>query len=710
MSMSAPVSAPPQTAFHHQPQHQHQHQQQQQQKDLTSASLPYTSHHGHGHGHQLAQNHSIPPTPTSAELQHGLGTTQRYEHQQFMPHSATEDVAAFTPLISPDMTPLEHQFRMMPEYSLPSQYFTPLTSPAIEAMNMPQSMLQSLAQGYDASSAAVTKQSSQDQMYVFQGNSHQQTTLQGQQQQQQQQQQQHFTTPSTVSPAIIPGAMESDVSMGNAITSEPTSASVPAPTFHPRSQSHQQQAYPKNKGRASMRAAAGMNRARQSPSILAQKRKVGEPEQQPDTIPEQTESQSQDIEPLMPPPALPGPSRRTSIVNDIASNGQGMAGADTAAAAAAAAAAATPATLMKLARRRSSNLSGDMMGTSQQTQTTTPEIRFQQAGQAVVTQPMEDLQLPRKAISTTSCTMQPQPAVTSSAILNSNALTSPCPFGSESGSYDNSANTSPLTTRNPKSRPFDNSLQGSGSPVGDASAAAAPKGVRRASSGNSLRKSGSSASPSIAPKRKQSARSLSVLTPKIAPTPGSGAGPSPAIRPKLSPCIPANGGGVGGGVGGAPGGGVGPSPSTQYDLASKSNYQRILDGTLLPGVSYPETLTENLSSKRKNHKLAEQGRRNRINAALKEMEALIPVDFAREFSQKKKAKEKKEEEEAAAAESPVSAGGSTATATATAKANQAISKASTVEMAIVYIKALQEELQAVKQQQQQQQQQREQGS
>ena len=48
-------------------------------------------------------------------------------------------------------------------------------------------------------------------------------------------------------------------------------------------------------------------------------------------------------------------------------------------------------------------------------------------------------------------------------------------------------------------------------------------------------------------------------------------------------------------------------------LASKSNYQNILEGTHLPGVSYPETLAENLSSKRTSHKIAEQGRRNRIN-------------------------------------------------------------------------------------------------
>lgn len=116
-------------------------------------------------------------------------------------------------------------------------------------------------------------------------------------------------------------------------------------------------------------------------------------------------------------------------------------------------------------------------------------------------------------------------------------------------------------------------------------------------------------------------------------------------------------------------------------LASKSNYQHILDGTLLPGVSYPENLAENLSSKRTNHKLAEQGRRNRINTALKEIETLLPPGFTQD-----RAKESKE-------------------TTPTSKnddkekektANQAISKASTVEMAIDYIKALKQELEATK--------------
>ncbi|KAF2703970.1 hypothetical protein K504DRAFT_390977 [Pleomassaria siparia CBS 279.74] len=88
---------------------------------------------------------------------------------------------------------------------------------------------------------------------------------------------------------------------------------------------------------------------------------------------------------------------------------------------------------------------------------------------------------------------------------------------------------------------------------------------------------------------------------------------SPALRPRISPSIKP----------------LLPDSSLSDDthallLASKSNYQNILDGTTVPGVVYPTSLSTNLTSKRTSHKIAEQGRRNRINTALQEMQALIP--------------------------------------------------------------------------------------
>lgn len=50
-----------------------------------------------------------------------------------------------------------------------------------------------------------------------------------------------------------------------------------------------------------------------------------------------------------------------------------------------------------------------------------------------------------------------------------------------------------------------------------------------------------------------------------------------------------------------------------------------MEGNHLPGISYPDSLSTGLTSKRTSHKVAEQGRRNRINDALKEMQALIPA-------------------------------------------------------------------------------------
>jgi hypothetical protein len=90
---------------------------------------------------------------------------------------------------------------------------------------------------------------------------------------------------------------------------------------------------------------------------------------------------------------------------------------------------------------------------------------------------------------------------------------------------------------------------------------------------------------------------------------------SPALRPKISPSIKPL----------LPEGGSGGTDNTHaLLLASKSNYQNILDGTTVPGVVYPTSLSTNLTSKRTSRKIAEQGRRNRINMALQEMQALLP--------------------------------------------------------------------------------------
>jgi hypothetical protein len=111
-------------------------------------------------------------------------------------------------------------------------------------------------------------------------------------------------------------------------------------------------------------------------------------------------------------------------------------------------------------------------------------------------------------------------------------------------------------------------------------------------------------------------------------------------------------------------------------LATKSNYQNILEGNHLPGVSYPPELSTSLTSKRTSHKIAEQGRRNRINMALQEMAALLPDTR----TGKKRAVD--DDDDGEDDDGKGQKGGPTSS-----------SKASTVEHAIQYIKQLQLEVQ-----------------
>jgi hypothetical protein len=160
-------------------------------------------------------------------------------------------------------------------------------------------------------------------------------------------------------------------------------------------------------------------------------------------------------------------------------------------------------------------------------------------------------------------------------------------------------------------------------------------------------------------------------TPQLAPRSGkkrasiSSSHVSPALRPRISPSIKPL----------LPGG-LRAEDSASQLLASKSNYQNILEGNKVPGVSYPSELSTNLTSKRTSHKIAEQGRRNRINSALQEIATLLPSglmpegkDSGAESGDKKDPKDSK------------NSGGPN-------------SKASTVESAIDYIKQLKKDLEA----------------
>lgn len=151
---------------------------------------------------------------------------------------------------------------------------------------------------------------------------------------------------------------------------------------------------------------------------------------------------------------------------------------------------------------------------------------------------------------------------------------------------------------------------------------------------------------------------------------------SPAIRPKISispniqPLLP----------------GGGPGALTDQErttfLASRSNYQNLIEGTNIPGVSYPSDLPTQLTSKRTSHKIAEQGRRQRINIALQKMQQLLPKPLPGE---------KKGENDDGDDDDDDDDGGKRKGSGSGGGKGGGNSKAATVESAIVYIEQLQQQ-------------------
>jgi len=177
-------------------------------------------------------------------------------------------------------------------------------------------------------------------------------------------------------------------------------------------------------------------------------------------------------------------------------------------------------------------------------------------------------------------------------------------------------------------------------------------------------KPSTNASANQSPQLTSGSNSAARKTPQLAPRGGkkrssiSSVHVSPALRPRISPNIKPL----------LPGG-VSAEETASHLLATKSNYQRILEGNTVPGVSYPSELSTNLTSKRTSHKIAEQGRRNRINSALQEIATLLPQPAKEANAADAESSEKRDK-----------SGG------------VPNSKASTVELAIEYIKQLQKEV------------------
>ncbi|GES65634.1 HLH transcription factor [Aspergillus terreus] len=546
-SVDPSYTAAPMTPAYY-PQKHHSAQPQLEQSHHQPTSQAYIPH----------SQPMIPPTPNSIELQGNAATyPQRVDdsHEMYDRYARmNEEQALYTPLVSPAMTPLESQFRL-PEYTIPGEYFTPLTSPALEAQNA--------SNGYPFHQAQMS-----DMGFV----------------------------PSPVDNAIPTSSAPSSPGLMRKHRRRPSTTK----TFSSRAKKQQSPSVrPQTRKKSLLNINSDeilnglsqdqANAKAKNPSTSNLRYGSNESSGQDSVSPEPLS------EPLMPPPALP-PARKSPAI--APQSGQSRTSEP-----------ATPAMLMRI----------------QRSQPAPPTPTSQPASQLTPTLPethddvMEDVVLPEAATPTTHLS---RPQVTR---------------------IDTS-----LRDQNPSSPAI---TPGNGTPTVEARSAPAPSPRTLAMPSPSGPVGRKSDTPKLGPigRKRQSL---------------SSAQPSPNLRPKISPNIQPL----------VRGDSISSETSALY-LASKSNYQHILDGTLLPGVSYPETLAENLSSKRTNHKLAEQGRRNRINNALKEIESLIPPAFvqlknAKEVGSTPKNGEKEKEK----------------------SANQQISKASTVEMAIDYIKALKKEL------------------
>ncbi|KAF2659287.1 hypothetical protein K491DRAFT_712807 [Lophiostoma macrostomum CBS 122681] len=456
--------------------------------------------------HMYRPHGGVPPTPNSIEM-HGdpARYLQQMDPQQAMFdqrfHMRKED-ASFTPLVSPAVTPHEARFQIPDFTTVPGAYFSPLTSPALNAQNHQQ------AQGQTG----------------------------------------HYTT-SGSSTGTSPAGMDVEM-LGEAAVAQPA-------------QGRRLRSTKRNAPRSSN----ATTRVRQSPIVKPGRRKAtvsslippkevselveeaqrsrgSRPSSSGLEVPHSRDSSEVDSvspEPLseMGPPPKPGSVTQSPAMVAQAKhrNNEDVAP-------------ATPASLMRLVQ--SPNVSGALDGLPALEDLTLPEASLDRPvlSRLETAARIDDQETPRM-------TARKTPKLGASSTPSAGAA-----------------------------------LSGKPSPM--LSAVASP--TSPAFSMNGSKKGESKVARNL--KKRNSVGSALV---------------SPALRPKISPSIKPL----------LPEGGVSDDTHALL-LASKSNYQNILDGTTVPGVVYPTSLSTNLTSKRTSHKIAEQGRRNRINTALLEMQALLP--------------------------------------------------------------------------------------
>ena len=543
------------------------------------AQIQFLQHQRHARQMQehqrnfYAQNRIIPPTPNSVEM-HG-GSTQYYSqsdpqqqamYERYRMQVKDQEVSlipmlactftdigkqlAFTPLVSPAVTPLEAHFNI-PEYTVPGAYFSPLSSPALHAQKEQPSV-------YDQRHSGTTN--SPIDLNVEPHSAPSSSTMLLRKTNRKPPQKQRSTRGVKQSPIVKPRRGKK-----GSTTSLPTQALTDI-------------LEPSNAQSTTSKAPSS------SHSTVSTEESENEsisPEHLSDMAP-----------PPVPPPGSAGKSPYIQAQKNGRTGGLPLGSP------------ATPASLMRLP--------------------SSPAVGQSFANHDV---DMDEFSLPEAA------TAVPKPSLSRVETQSDGQIT---PTLSSNGTKTSGFQplASPAFAR-PRL-----SVSASQSPQLDAINGS------NGTNGNSRK------TPQIAARGTKKRTSSSVLA-------------SPALLPRISPSIKPL----------LPGGGSVSEDTASFLLASKSNYQNILEGTHLPGVSYPTELSTNLTSKRTSHKIAEQGRRNRINSALQEIATLLPRKAGKDSSGEKSG-----------------SGDGGENGTAKGAAQSANSKASTVELAIEYIKQLKADL------------------
>ncbi|KAI1341464.1 helix-loop-helix DNA-binding domain-containing protein [Xylariaceae sp. FL0016] len=532
-----------------------QHQKlQQQQRQLDEQQRRLQEQQAAFYGRPPQQRSIVPPTPQSLEMQAANQFYASHDH----PHSAgmfdgyqqlkDQQDMAFTPLVSPAVTPLDTHFPMDPQFTIPGAYFSPITSPALHAQPDPSFLFDQRNSGQTNNSPAEME----------------------------------LESPSA---AANVSSIAKEVRKSNAAKkkSKIRQSPITKPQRKKTSSTPVMNAHILSELTES--AAEGSKGPPMPKSVSA-------------SSAEESDNASVSPEALeMPPPPLPMPrsARQSPFIQPQTSDKSAplpipkdLAGKPSP---------ATPASLFRIspASKAADSSSFDYTSVDNIDNFELPEsVNFSKP-------------------ETASSHSQPtQPSIETGANKNP-VIPLPSP-GISNPPRPVSAGPSPQLTPKPSTPNLRKT------PI------MAPKGARK-------RPSISSSSPALLPK----------------------------ISPSLKPLIP-----------GTPG--LPAEDSTSHLLATKSNYQRILEGSKVPGLDYPSELSTNLTSKRTSHKIAEQGRRNRINSALQEIATLLPKSVRKELGE-------------GDAESPDSDKKDNSKSS-----NGPNSKASTVESAIDYIKQLQGEL------------------